>query len=350
MPDTPTQSCALLLSRQAMRPCASTPWILCARAATQWAAGEGLTIQTSVGAPTWDAITVTSALVGARMRLFVNDTDAPGGCPRTLCDAYGLDPTRTSITRLDFSESPMGPRDQAIVSHSDVLVPLSIRPGGTLATCIEQARVPVHTAFQIPWKARGESLCYRVPPGEGPAWAVRPGEWLFHWTRASDGPWPGETAGAYWRSVFESPVYPRDAFATLRAIAGTRIVAPSVRHMPQSTPCVSLTGKTPAAFVPLMRWRARYRQMSFEPYGIGVRRGVAMEKGVREVSYGAAGVEPWLSQGLGSISNWRDEDEYRCRGALDLRDVPASQLLCVCRTREEATRLSQETGMEAVWF
>jgi hypothetical protein len=127
--------------------------------------------------------------------------------------------------------------------------------------------------------------------------------------------------------------------------------------MPGNVPVVSLSDLSPVEVIPLMRWRARYRQMSFEPYGIGIERQVALEHGICPVRYYdrengelPAAENIWLSQSAGTKGNWTAEREYRHRGDFNLGAIPRNKLLLLCHTAAEADQIEMETGIRAVSF
>jgi hypothetical protein len=354
-------SCAILISRQPLRPFAATSWVKSMLTAVEWAVAQGFTVNASVGTTVWDLLTVGSARAGARIRLFVpvSNGDPTEAVRQRIRREYELAPDRTEfapVTAEGGRRGMMAARDSALVSGSEVLVPVSVRPGGSMEALVGAAgpQVRVVRDFALPYSARDEQLKYGLAPDSLSAEAAGMGrQYLVHWTRTSNGPWPGETVADFCRALLDSPHYPRDAFAGLRNMLVTGRIASSPRHMPGNTPCVSFTGKSPAEFAPLMRWRARYREMSFEPYGIGVKRSAALAVGVERVSYGPSGGSSpdtplWLRQSEGRITMWRDEDEYRCLGDFGLSAVPREKLVCFCRSPVEAAGLVREHGVRTV--
>jgi hypothetical protein len=149
--------------------------------------------------------------------------------------------------------------------------------------------------------------------------------------------------------------HPRSAIDTIERIATERYLYASTRHMPRKTPCVSFTGLTPHDAVPLMRWRARYGQMTFEPYGLGIKRTVAERMGIAPVTYydvsaksAIATLPAWRTQSRGVITNWQAENEYRHCGDLDLSPVPDDALVLFCRFEHEVESLAQATGIRTI--
>ncbi len=102
-----------------------------------------------------------------------------------------------------------------------------------------------------------------------------------------------------------------------------------------------------------MKWRARYAEMSFEPYGVGIRKEKASKLGIRPVIYyeGAKPAEfastPWLCQSVGTKTDWRQEAEYRHHGDLTL-DISPQDIVLFCKTAKEANQLKLEFGIPAI--
>jgi hypothetical protein len=154
--------------------------------------------------------------------------------------------------------------------------------------------------------------------------------------------------------MLSSNTWPREALATLKRIIQSGKILASSRHMPGKVPTVSFSSLTPLEVIPLIRWRARYAEMSFEPYGIGIERTTALESGVRPVIYGAnadtADCENWLCQSPGNITDWRNEKEYRCLGDFQLDALPSDKLTLFCRFAEEVEALERKFGVKTYWF
>ena len=107
--------------------------------------------------------------------------------------------------------------------------------------------------------------------------------------------------------------------------------------------------------VDLMQYRARYREMSFEPYGIAVEKSYAGTIGIRAVIYGKnteyfkldAADRPYF-QSFGKIGNWEPEQEYRIIGDFDLNKIPRQNLKLIVLHKSEKIKLEQSTDIEIV--
>ncbi len=252
-------------------------------------------------------------------------------------------------------------RDRYVVSNAHVLVPVSVRPGGGMEKHLakrEHDGARVIRRYETQYESRTEPLRYHVEHEElNPALDRIDGQHVIHWTRSSNGPWPTERALDYYEAILTSRTYPRDGFATLCNILERRRICASPRHMPGGTPAVSFSDSPPNEFARLMRWRARYREMSFEPYGIGIGREYAVKCGIRPVRYyegsdkpNVSGREAWLLQSAGKRSDWRNEDEYRFRGDFELPETTDDRLIAFCHTTGEAALIRRKYGMNAVAF
>ncbi len=356
-----TFSAAILLSRQPLRPSGQTPWVRQVVGAIERIAHDSGRVLTSVGLQTWELTAVAAASAGVPQTLYLPDSEYDQAARWT--STLGLDPARASVTWVpcDGSTSSrefMERRDHLILQDADRLYPVSIRPTGTMAHFIDHARTDgrnVCDSFMAPHTGRTTPLKYTLTPKQFNPDADRIGRnCLIHWTRTANHAWPDERLCDYYRAIIESASYPRSAFDTLAHILTTGVLRGSARHMPAHTPTVSFTGLPPAESIPLMRWRARYSEMSFEPYGVGIGRAAAASLGLRPVRYfdprqerpGQA--DRWLTQSIGRHTDWRNEQEYRARGDLDLRAVAESDLVVFCNTPNEAQKITALTGVRAV--
>ena len=106
-----------------------------------------------------------------------------------------------------------------------------------------------------------------------------------------------------------------------------------------------------------MKWRARYRQMSFEPFGIGIEKNYAMAHGIKEVRYYQPsrekqldGQDNWWWQSVGRKADWRIENEFRHKGDFDFSKVPEDKRLIFCHYKRQASLIQNQTGLKAMSF
>jgi hypothetical protein len=362
------KTCAIVLSRQPLRPTSKRAWIRNAARAVRWVKKNELSLFTSTGISTWEMLLVLAGKEGVRQTVVIAAPDAASfeRLREETRAQFGLDGHPVEflpiVARLPSARSDlMQLRDRYVMERAHVLVPVSLRKGGTMARLLHERAengAKVQRRFETEYDGRVEQLGYTVAPSAMTR-AVRqqPAEYVIHWTRSCIGPWPTERRLDYYTAILESRDYPRDGMSTLcNILTHGRIVASS-RHMPGNVATVSFSGLAPREFAPLMRWRARYREMSFEPYGIGIERRYALTRGIRPVRYraagqrsGPAGAQGWLAQSAGKRSDWRNEDELRFRGDFDLSAVPGEKLACFCFTAAQARRIRRTFGLKAIAF
>ena len=303
---------------------------------------------------TWEMVTAVGSMQKSPMRLLcLTDVQTQAERAEWLTAEFRLEPGISEIIDIagastDTSEKElMHLRDVQVVQAADVIIPVSLRRGGAMMKLVEQARddgKEIVDDFMCEYTDRSASLAYTVSPDDiNPDLSKVAGHYLFHWTRANNSAWPGERLLDFYRAVIESERYPRTAFDTLNNIIGSRKLIASSRHMPERIPTVSFTALAPEEAAPLMRWRARFSQMSFEPYGIGIATEACVGLGISPVRYYDRSTsvsrnadDSWLSQSIGTVTDWRQEKEYRHRGDLLLSDLPTEQMIVVCCTHEEA--------------
>jgi hypothetical protein len=357
---------AILLSRQPLQPDGSTPWVEQCIQAVRWIGSRGFTLLTSTGLSTWELLSVIASREGVAQRLIIpvgtgEDTDR---CLEQARENLELDATTRIVALPAEAESGSGraghlqSRDRRVAAEADLLVPIALRPGGGMERLLatQAAGKQVEAGFRIPITRPKAGIGYHVDQSRITA-ALRGirEDYVIHWTRTSNGPWPSESPACYYRAILDSSAYPRSAFATLRNILHSGIIFGSHRHMPRGVSAVCFSAAPPVRFAPLMRWRARYRQMSFEPYGIGIERSCAVASGIRPVLYHdpkhpPAGAERWLWQSRGTKGNWEPEAEWRSRGDFDLGSIPNEKIIAFCYRQQEAKEIEREFGLRAVGF
>jgi hypothetical protein len=244
-------------------------------------------------------------------------------------------------------------RDDEAVKMADVVVPVSVRKSGTMDQII--ARLDgqsLLSSFLTRYQSRTTPLhvSYTNDYHYNTDLSEISKDFIFHWTRTTYKPWPDEILLDYYGDVVNSLSYPRTAVKTLEHIMECGKLIGSNRHMPGNQRCVSFTVKEPFDFIPLMRWRSRYREMSFEPYGIGIRNSVAI---AQKVTYTDSIIdkndsERWLIQSAGKKGNWTLEAEYRCKGDFIFSKISRDDLLIICPTPGEASWFSEKFGIRVL--
>lgn len=275
---------------------------------------------------------------------------------------YELNPLQDEFVHLPTAnlrrgEQIMKARDRRVIELAETLIPVSLRPGSSLEELIESKSMRgkrIVDDHRIPYEKRKNSLAYRIAPTNlNPDLASVSGRYLIHWTRSFHHKWPGEKQIDYYRDMCRRNTYPRSAIDSLRRILSTRNIHASSTHMPAGHKCVSFSARQPEELLPLIAWRARYRQMAFEPYGVGIVKDLASKLDIHPVHYGPGAdsdTPRWLMQSTGRITDWRQEREYRHLGDFDLRAVAREDLIAFTHTAEEALTVQCETGVRTIPF
>ncbi|MCK4631969.1 MAG: hypothetical protein KAT79_01795 [candidate division Zixibacteria bacterium] len=360
------ETAAIFISRQAMHPSGESVWVQKTVEAVRWVASSGRTLVTSHGMPTWELQLSLASDMNIPMVIYVlaETEDRLREQSAFLQDQFSLKAERTEFRRVaptvDQTEELRPVRDRAVVKAADLLIPVAIREGGNLRSLLEVARKTgkeLKLSFQTEHSQRDRPLSYNLEDSQLSSELASIGnDYIIHWTRAANSAWPGEKLIDYYRAIISSDSYPRSAMATLHCMLDRRLIVASSRHMPRDIATVSFSSLAPAEVIPLMKWRARYRQMSFEPYGIGIDRECALASGIMQVRYTKKGerlpadIDPWLTQSAGAITDWRTEKEYRHRGDFDFGDITSDRLIVFAHRPEEAALLQRKYGIRAVTF
>ncbi len=371
---------AVLLSRQPLRPCCQTPWIRKSIEAVNWVKQNRLTLLTSTGMQTWEFLMylARSRQVEQVVLVPAENEEAFKKIQESVQYHFELDPELVSFKAVLPGPVDQGDRglpydrDCAAVFQADILLPVSVRPGGHMEELIRRKKrlaqsgekienrkaggFQVNRGFQIDYLKKDRRIAYHINKSQVSSEAANMGErFIIHWTRGCNGPWPDERKGQYYADVENQDAHPRSAFHTLMRILETGKLMASSAHKPKAVPTVSFSGLPPVEAAGLMRWRSRYRQMTFEPYGIGIEKEEAERLGILPVRYYHKG-EPvnneyrWRLQSAGTRTNWKNEMEYRFPGDFYLPDIDCRKMICFCRTKKEACAVEKKFGIKTYAF
>lgn len=356
---------AILLSRQARRPCRTEAWVRQAEQAILYLRSRDMGVVSSLGQSTWELITSLASLHKLPLRLVLppSSRNQSSDCTNEHLYQFDLSPhlvefVPTLPTSSYAKSDKLAARDKMVMAIADLVLTVSIRSGGSMERLAQVAAMQgkcVDSTFQTAYQLRKIPLCYTVPTDTLSEAITKVGSsYLIHWTRSANHHWPGERSIEYYRDVAHSDRYCRTGFDTLKRILSERCLRSSARHMPRGFATVAFSGLPPVEVLPLMRWRARFGEMSFEPYGIGIRREVALASGISPVSYitkrSRTCATPWLCQSVGQRTDWRQEQEYRHLGDLNLERFDRADLQVITLHPHEAREISHSSGLSAVSF
>ncbi len=347
------KSCLVLNSRQSRRPCARDPWIQATSRAVASLQSDQSVFLTSIGQNTWEIILHLVNRVGGRQIVVLpRQLDEYGfSSQEAVIAAFHLNTDRTSIFTLDCADPALWQniRDAFLVSHAGVLAPVSVRSDGNMARLLAANSAKVNASFRIGYPKTIDTIHYdwnaaKLNPGVVGEW-----DFLTHWTRSAQGPFPGQDQFDYYEAILNSQDYPGSAFHALRRILDEVRIRSSDRFIRGAFPVVSFAALPPNDALRLMRWRRRYGYYSFEPYGIAIRKSFAAESGFREVRYGMeedyevmnAEDRPFFQKARSEVADWRPEAEWRHLGDLDLNLVPVEHLRVITYRPAEAELLRE---------
>ena len=226
-------------------------------------------------------------------------------------------------------------RDDMAIASADIIVPVSLRPKGRLMTRLHEniRGKRIVTDYHVPWtksqsRPRYDFQGYTINN-------LPPGDWLIHWTRASQGYWPGESKAEFWCDVLADPDrYVRSAGDTLLNIIREGLIRGSSWKMPGCRKAVSLSALKISEALGLMKWRKRFVRYTFEPYGIAMRKEAVVAQGGQEVRYerAAPGTPPddhIFYQSPGTRGDWPVEREWRVPDDIDLTIVDKQDIIAI---------------------
>lgn len=364
-------SAAVLLSQQPLQPTATTEWVINTKKALQWVKKNNLVLFSSVGMPSWDIITVIARKEKIPLKIVIpakNEDDFNNQCQLTV---YQFDLHEHSYEFIPvLSESKqvtkrklLRQRDYYIMQQAAILIPVSVKTNGQIAGLLaafrEQGKT-INKDYFSSYQKRTHPLQYNISVKSINRQVMSLNhDYVIHWTRTVNQPWIHERSIDFYTALLSSEEYPRSALFTLRNIISLRKIIASSRHMPESIPTVSFSGLAPKGIIPLVRWRARYVHMSFEPYGIGIEKEYALHCGIKPVVYYQknnsqdlipSDCQSWLRQSKGRKSDWQRENEYRYPGDFCLATIPEEKLICFCRFPHEVEILQTNHRLKIVSF
>ena len=328
----------LLNSSQGKQPTGDLPWVQRTLRAVESFKDDGNILFTSIGLNTWEW--VCWAAGHCRLRQIVAVPDFGERPPERifgeLLRAFDLEGDLTCAVLIPAKKkkpkSWWAGRDELSISAAHLIVPISIRSGGRIDKLLanRSASTRLDDRFRTDWSPSPRTrplLAFdsvRIRSAVDPLYR----DWIIHWTRSADGPWPGETSADYYRAVAESGgEYSRSARRTLERIEEERRIRASSWRIRGRAPVVALSAAPPSEATTLMRWRSRYARYTIEPYGLAIRKEAALDSGVQPALYRSESEKDrttpsWRLQSPGLRGDWPAEKEYRHLRDLDLSGLP----------------------------
>jgi hypothetical protein len=346
---------AILNSRQSLRPLGDDSWIKNSERAVKHAVDKGCNILTSVGMNIWEILLYFASKYRAPVIIYI-PTEADmelEQVKQNISHQFNLKSDLVNWRSVEVSSNKKDKhyfqkrRDELIIGDANIIYPISVRRDGNMERLLadrQKSRVEIIDNFRIKYSEASRKYKIEIDRQQINRKIDRFLKgYIIHWTRTSNTNWPGETKYEYFDAVVNSgSVYPRKALATLKKILGDKKIIASSRHYRKNMSAVAFSSLSPGEAVKLMKWRARYREMSFEPYGIAIKQEYAESIGIRKVIYGPAGQYHQLDnkdkpyfQTVGTRGYWLPEKEYRYIADLNLDKIPREYMAAVVQYPDE---------------
>jgi hypothetical protein len=350
----------ILNSRQGARPVGSDGWICNTLAAVKDAVSHGYCLLTSVGMNSWELVLYLASKhrMPQKILLPLGRNNSINAAQEYYTRQFQLD---KALVEWDFISTEKSQkddhlfqqmRDKKVIEEFDVIYPISIRPDGNLGYLIKSARSSgrkLNDDFQTGYSGNPrvskmiidyEKLDFRINQEFD--------NWVIHWTKTSNGPWPGETMFDFYEAIINSSEeYPRSGLDTLIRILSEKRLRASSRHYRKDFRGVAFSSLIPVDAARLMRWRARYHEMTFEPYGLAISQGASQKIGIKKVFYGNPEMFGYLEeengpyfQSIGTKGYWIPEKEHRHIGDVDLSAIPQDDIIVIVWKKKEIEKVS----------
>lgn len=357
----------ILNSRQGKMPCGQDSWIINTVKAAKFAANNGWTVITGIGMNTWEMAVWACSAAGTHQIIAIpeySNADMEKIRNEILADFNMLSEKTGWLlypAKLSRSAKTGWPkRDKLAIEAADILIPISIRPGGNLEKLM--ANYPtkrIINDFKIDYLEQSSERI--IPPEpDSVSQQLTETDWdhICHWTHTNNGPWPGQNRADYYRSIAESETYPNNGLNSLINILQTHRIYASSENIRVNQKAVAFSNLHPKEMLSLMSWRKRYVRYNFEPYGIAITRHAAVTSGMRPVIYGPPSLykrladsdKPFFQSEGAKGGDWRPENEWRYVGDLDLSQFSISDLLVVVRDKLEIEAIKKQGDWRVISY
>ncbi|HIJ68966.1 MAG TPA: hypothetical protein HPP57_05630 [Deltaproteobacteria bacterium] len=170
--------------------------------------------------------------------------------------------------------------------------------------------------------------------------------YLFHYTRACAGPWPGRSYHQYLVDLLDGhPLSGHSALETLIRIIQEGHIRACSRMVRGQAAVISWSSHPPQELFVMRKWNRALVRWTVEPYGVAVRRDILRSLGAKPAIYGSEKVYPRLVESeryrfqLSRSASWRHEREWRFRGNLTLGKIKSDKGFVFVQTKEEKAKL-----------
>jgi len=397
---------AVLCSRQPRMIAPNAPFLIAIASAAEFIIATGHTLVSSYGTAGYNAV---NCITYGRPAIIV--------CPDVLLhmsgsgtltkffDAYDglIDPANTLFVSsvlpgaAPSRQAAMFERDKLVAAMATLICAAEAREGGHVHSIVQEARkdgvpvrfffaseavnhhrttradaarpapstrracgAPMHDALGLGTVQGPSALAPRQPDDNAPVstdpQSVQP-SYLYHYTRACPGPWPGQTQAQYWRSlIHDEPHAAHSGFDTLCRILEEKLIRAASRFIRGKERVVCFSELPPARLSSLARWRRGLTRWAVEPYGVGIELAALSDYGAKPVQYGTdedfsklPADQKYLFQARrGRYVFWDVEREWRVKGNVDLSLVPNERIVIVVADHAEKEVIQSRFGLRTV--
>jgi hypothetical protein len=173
--------------------------------------------------------------------------------------------------------------------------------------------------------------------------------YLFHYTRACAGPWPGQSYHQYLLDLLDGhPLSGHSALETLIRIMQEGHIRACSRMVRGQAEVISWSSHPPQELFVMRKWNRALVRWTVEPYGVAVRRDILRSLGAKPAIYGSEQVYSRLVESeryrfqlscSARSASWRHEREWRLRGSLTLGKIKSDKGFVFVQTKEEKAEL-----------
>ena len=228
-------------------------------------------------------------------------------------------------------------RDRILIASANIIDVLQLRNNSLIALLLHnkptdhvrylQVKTPTTRAVQLQPFNSTRTITL-------PDWFTYE-NYLGHWTRDCDGPWPDETRQHWINQLLDQlPQSNHSALNTLQRIIESKTLTGASKTIHGAIPMTCFTR------VPITQWSANHvyrphlRRWDFCRNGLLINRDWLQTQGLRPVSYGTqqqCNTLPTADRAYFQINegaiDWRVEQEERVAGDLDLRSATSSDII-----------------------
>ena len=181
-------------------------------------------------------------------------------------------------------------------------------------------------------------------------------DFLTHWTRRCDGPWPNQSLNQYQDELLlRSPLSKHDRIATLVKILADQTLIASKNVTRDQRPVVCFTEVAVEELVERRTFRSHLNRWDFETVGIAIKKQVLKNLGAQKVIYGTEScwqalddsVRPYFQKSDGKI-DWSFEKEWRIASNVNLAEINIKDAFVFVDCENDARKVASFTNLPIV--